>query len=195
MYIVLLLILIIFFGVFVISYFMSPRNKKEILITKEKEKIEDVVFEKENNINFNKRISKLREDTKLNFKNTLKKSVESKRIKYFEVVDKQIYEIIDNLQVEIENDANGKNTFGYPLEIFEFELKDENDELLFLPISEFFRDNLKKRESYLNLLNKCENFKMNIEIKPFNIRFLDPQNVHPLESSFENYKIIIKSNK
>ena len=156
---------------------------------KEKNKIDKTI---ENNTEFNERINLLKNQTKSSFKEKLEKDVAEKRKKYFEIVDKLIIEIIYKLKNDIEKDAKGENTIGYPKEIFEYDIMDENNKLLALPISELFRFNLQKRISYKNLEKECNKYSMKVNIIPIDIGHLDPNNVHPLEPSFENYKIIIK---
>lgn len=160
---------------------------------KEESKIEKKEEDNESDLEFNERINKLKSQTKLSWEEELSKSVDEKRKKYFGIVDKQISEIITKLKSDIEKDAKGENIIGRPLEKLEYDIDGENNELLSLPISELFRINIKKRDTYISLENECEKFNMKVKVVPIDIGYLDPKNVHPLEPSFENYKIIIES--
>ena len=168
------------------SYFTKEKNVKKINIEKK-----DIVESNETDEDFNKRINQLKTQTKLDWREELKKNVSEKRERYFKEVDNQIIKIISELKDEIEKDAKGENTFGFPMEKFEFDIIDGNNELLSLPITEHFIDNVIKRDTYKSLENECKKFFMKVKIIPINIGYLDPNNFHPLEPTLENYKILI----
>ena len=105
------------------SYFTKEKNVKKINIEKN-----DVVESNETDKDFNKRINQLKTQTKLDWREELKKNVSEKRERYFKEVDNQIIKIISELKDEIEKDAKGENTFGFPMEKFEFDIIDGNNE-------------------------------------------------------------------
>ena len=121
----------------------------------------------------------------MNLSKFLREEKESYYSEILPLVDKQIYQIM--LDLEKNRTEKYKN---YDSDILSYEIIGIG-EVLKLPIIEHFEKKIETRESYLELLKLCNEKNFKLEIQETNVGYQNPDNYHILEPTLETFKIVM----
>ena len=121
----------------------------------------------------------------MNLSKFLREEKESYYSEILPLVDKQIYQIM--LDLEKNRTEKYKN---HDSNILSYEIIGIG-EVLKLPTIEHFEKKIETRESYLELLKLCNEKKFKLEIQETNVGYQNPDNYHILEPTLETFKIVM----
>ncbi len=121
----------------------------------------------------------------MNLSKLLKEKKENYYSAILSLVDKQIYQIM----MDLENKRTEKYK-SHDSNILSHEIIGIG-EVLKLPHIEHFEKIIETRESYLELLKMCNEKNFKLEIKETNVGYENPDNYHILEPTLETFKIIM----
>lgn len=168
-------------------------NEKERNKYEEKKELELGRKTNESSEEFMKRIKEVRKKTESDFDEELNLLDKKRKKNIYNLVDEQLNQINLNLEKDIEAEASGKlnsvatTSLGY----LTYDIKNEYGEDLYVSTSDFFEENIMKRESYKKLKKKCEELKATIEIKLKDLDSSLSQQISPFAPSRESFEIII----
>ena len=121
----------------------------------------------------------------MNLSKLLKEKKENYYSAILSLVDKQIYQIM----MDLENKRTEKYK-SHDSNILSHEIIGIG-EVLKLPHIEHFEKIIETRESYLELLKMCNEKNFKLEIKETNVGYENPDNYHILEPTLETFKIVM----
>ena len=121
----------------------------------------------------------------MNLSKLLKEKKENYYSAILSLVDKQIYQIM----MDLENKRTEKYK-SHDSNILSHEIIGIG-EVLKLPHIEHFEKIIETRESYLEILKICNEKNFKLEIKEKNVDYENPDNYHILEPTLETFKIVM----